>query len=85
MGGLQGDLSIPHLVVMHRGLTLKGKWMYSRENVRDLIKMVEAGLLKLGEAGGQRFVGKYGLEEWKEAFDAAEALSGTEDFVVIVP
>jgi threonine dehydrogenase-like Zn-dependent dehydrogenase len=85
MGGLGGDLAIPHSVVMHRDLCLRGKWMYSSQNVRDLIKMIETGLLKLGEGNGTKIVGKYGLEEWEKAFDEAKKNSGKEDFVVMVP
>jgi threonine dehydrogenase-like Zn-dependent dehydrogenase len=73
MGGIGGDIAIPHRAVMHRDLKLKGKWMYDKENVQDLIKMVEIGVLKLGggEACGQKVVGKFGLEEWDKAFTAA--------------
>lgn len=57
--GLNGDLTIPLNVVVQRDLQLKGKRMYSRQNIQDLIKMVEIGLLKLG---GQK-VDKFALED----------------------
>ena len=87
MGGIQGDLSIPHQAVMHRDLQLKGKWMYSRENMRDLIKMVEIGVLKLegGEGSVGRPIKKFSLEQWDEAFTAAADSSGLTTKAVITP
>lgn len=49
MGGIGEDISIPHSVVMHRNLQLKGKWMCERKDIGALVKMVEVGVLKLGE------------------------------------
>ena len=84
MGGIAGDIAVPHSAIMHRDLTLKGKWMYSRSDVRDLIKLVEVGLLELGERTGQS-VSKFSLEEWEKAFKAAKEYSGTEKSAVIIP
>ncbi|KAF8866902.1 hypothetical protein BDZ45DRAFT_710484 [Acephala macrosclerotiorum] len=83
MGGLNVDLAIPHTVVMHHDL-LKGKWMYDRQNVLDLIKMVEIGLLKVGKKAGQEIV-KYRMEKWRDAFDAAVSWSGASRSAVLVP
>jgi len=56
--------------------------MYSREDVGNLIKMVEAGVLEL-EKG--KVVGKFGLDEWEAAFDKAKEFSGSGRNAVIVP
>ncbi|KAK0125312.1 hypothetical protein ONS95_000660 [Cadophora gregata] len=85
MGGIQGDLTSPHGVVMHRDLKIRGKAMYDREDVGGMIKLVEAGLLKLGEKGGQEAVTVFGLDDWEEAFKAAKEYSGTRKTAVIVP
>lgn len=85
MGGIAGDIAIPHSAVMHRDLTIKGKWMYSRTDVGALIKLVECGLLELGSKGGQKGVSKFGLEEWESAFNVAKEYSGTDRTAVIVP
>jgi threonine dehydrogenase-like Zn-dependent dehydrogenase len=45
--------------------------MYEREDVRGIIKLVEAGVLKLGKSAGQEVVGQFPLEEWQKAFEAA--------------
>lgn len=31
MGGIRDDVPIPHSVVMHSDLTLKGKWIFERK------------------------------------------------------
>jgi len=85
MGGITGDLAIPHGAVMHQDLKIRGKWMYDREDVNGLIKLVEVGLLKLGKKGGQGGVTVFGLDEWEEAFGAAKEYSGTGKSAVIVP
>ena len=81
MGGLNGELTIPVKAVVSRDLQIKGKWMYSRQDVKDLIKMVEIGLLKLG---GQK-VDKFALEDWEMGFNAAAEYAGTGGAAVIVP
>jgi threonine dehydrogenase-like Zn-dependent dehydrogenase len=70
MGGIYADIAIPHADFMHRDLQMKGKWMYSRRNVWDLIKMIERGVLKLDE-GENTKIQKFGLNKWSQAFDAA--------------
>ncbi|EED16364.1 conserved hypothetical protein [Talaromyces stipitatus ATCC 10500] len=67
MGGIKGDVAIPLGYVMHGNMTIKGKWMYEREDVLKLIKMVESGRLRLD--GGSSSVKRYGLEQWEEAFE----------------
>jgi threonine dehydrogenase-like Zn-dependent dehydrogenase len=81
MGGLKGELTIPIRAVLQRDLMLKGKWMYSRQDVKDLIKMIEIGVLKLG---GQK-VDKFALEDWEKGFDAAAEYAGADGAAVIVP
>jgi threonine dehydrogenase-like Zn-dependent dehydrogenase len=62
MGGLGGaDLAIPIRAVVSKDLQLRGKWMYTHQDVKNLIKMIETGLLKLG---GQK-VEKFALEDWE--------------------
>lgn len=73
MGGQREDVPLPHMFVMHFDLTLKGKWMYSRENVRDLVKLIENGGLRLGRDTAMSSVDSraFELQNWEEAFDYA--------------
>lgn len=85
MGGIREDIAIPHSRVMHWNLQLKGKWMYERDNIKGLIKMVEVSVMKLGERSGVTIVERFGLEEWNEAFTKAEENAGIRKLTVIVP
>ena len=82
MGSLAGsDLAIPLGAIVSKDLQLKGKWMYSQQNVRDLIKLIEIGVLKLG---GQK-VETFTLNDWEKGFNAAAEYAGTDRTAVIVP
>ncbi|TVY82010.1 L-threonine 3-dehydrogenase [Lachnellula suecica] len=81
MGGLLDDLAIPLRSVVQKDLKLCGKWMYSRQNVKDLIGLVEFGALKLG---GQK-VDKFSLDDWEKGFDTAAGYSGIDEAAIFVP
>lgn len=85
MGGLMGDVAIPHAAVMFRDLTIKGKWMYEREDIYRLIRMVESGVLKLGKGAGIQTINRFPLNEWQQAFDAAAERGGPWEKVAIIP
>ncbi|KAM0258470.1 hypothetical protein ACHAQJ_003809 [Trichoderma viride] len=85
MGGIAGDISIPYGVVMFNDIKLHGKFMYERKDVKMLIKMVESGIMGLGQKIGARVEGKYGLEEWDQAFTAAKENAGPGQYVIIAP
>ena len=57
---------------MHKSITLKGQWMYNREDIPALIKLVETGLLKVDAKNGIKIAGTFELEDWDEAFTVAE-------------
>lgn len=72
MGGIIEDIGIPHCFVMRLDIKLCGKWLYSRDDVTLLVKMIDIGLLKLDDSAGVEIIGKYPPEQWKEAFDVAQ-------------
>jgi len=82
MGGIRSDVALPHHIVMHWDLTIKGKWMFEREDVTSFIKMVESGTVRLynkkkgWNMHGSQCTKKYRLEDWEEAFEEAYKLSG---------
>ena len=45
--------------------------MYSFEDMKMLLKVIEIGLLKLDDSSGISVVGKFGLGEWQKAFEIA--------------
>ena len=85
MSGFLGDVPLPLRVVMVKDLKLHGKWMYSRDDMVLLVKMVEIGILRLGEESGQHVRGVFGLEEWKEALDVSAQNKKAGDVVLFKP
>ena len=85
MGGFRQDVEIPHVYVMHFEITIKGKWMYRRDDIPALITMVERGVLGGAEEDGCKVIGKFALEDWKDAWDLAAEKSGLGESVVIAP
>jgi threonine dehydrogenase-like Zn-dependent dehydrogenase len=76
------DIPIPHSVIMHGNIRIFGKWMYERQDIYDMLKLVGNGLLDLGVG---KIVGEYPLEQWKEAWDAAADNAGFAQQVLIKP
>ena len=84
MGGIGEDISIPARFIMVFNITIKGKWMYERDDVLLMIKMVESGVFKLGPDAGMNVVGKFSLEQWEEAFKLAAERNKPGEKVVFV-
>lgn len=61
---------------------MKGTWMYSPEQVDELIRMVESGLLKIGKAAGVECLAVYDLQEWDEALETTSREGGFGKYVV---
>lgn len=86
MGGAAGDVGFPYFRIMAWGLTLRGTFMYTPEQIDEVIRLVETGRLKLGKEGaGAECVGLYGLEEWEEAFTTAAEEGRMGRFVLLAP
>lgn len=72
MGGVVGDVELPYGAIMHRNLVVRGQFMYGREEMRSLVKMIEGGILQVGKEAGVKVARTFELGAWEEAFDAAE-------------
>ncbi|KAF6843359.1 isopropanol dehydrogenase [Colletotrichum musicola] len=71
IGGVSSGVDFGYMDVLGKGLTIRGTWMCTPDQAQRLIKMVEIGVLPLGQSAGMGPVVKYGLERWEEAWDAA--------------
>jgi threonine dehydrogenase-like Zn-dependent dehydrogenase len=78
MGTFLEDVPLPLNHIMFSNITLQGTRMYTRSQREQLVKMVENGCLKLGQAGGLKPTISYKLEDWQEAFRAAKELRGVQ-------
>ncbi|KAI1488880.1 NAD(P)-binding protein [Biscogniauxia mediterranea] len=85
MGGLGRDVSIPYFQVVLNSLEVKGRWMYTRKELRALIKLVETGVLKIGKPAGHEVSGRFKLEDWEAALDAGAKNSAWGQTVVFTP
>ncbi|KID78339.1 uncharacterized protein G6M90_00g041490 [Metarhizium brunneum] len=70
--------------MVFKDLALRASWMYERTHVRALIKMAQAGVLKLGKAAGLDVIAFYPLEKMEEAPDKGLE-AGALELVVIGP
>jgi hypothetical protein len=59
--------------------------MYSSEDMKMLLKMIESGLLKLDDSSGVSVVGKFGLGEWQKVFDIASMNAQMGQLVLLTP
>ncbi|ESX01752.1 hypothetical protein KL918_004719 [Ogataea parapolymorpha] len=66
-GFVFGTVAIPYALLVSKDLTIKGKIMYSRQEAKDFIKMVENGIFKVDHVQ----VKKFSIEKYSEAADDA--------------
>jgi len=85
MGG-RADAVIPvnYATMVFKNLTIRGSFMYEREDVKGLIKLAESGRLAIGAIGGFPILAKIPLERYEEALTEAEKDFGMEGIVTVV-
>jgi threonine dehydrogenase-like Zn-dependent dehydrogenase len=85
MGGIFGNIEINYISLMMRNLRIQGRFMYGREAVVRMVKMIEKGNLKLGASAGVRIIGRYGLDQIDEAMKIAKMGTAWGKQVLLVP
>lgn len=85
MGGVQHGVSLPLWDIVHSEKTIRGCWMYTPTQFRALIRLVEKGILKIGEETGFKCGGVFPLDKWEDAFETAAREGGAGHFVVLEP
>ncbi|MCJ1478104.1 hypothetical protein MMC13_006779 [Lambiella insularis] len=85
MGVIQKDIALPYVLAMIKNLTIRGQYMYENEDVRGCIKMVEAGVLKLGKDAGHKVIAQFPLDKWEEALQTAKQNPEARNLVVFKP
>ena len=74
MGFAYGDLAANYSALVIKNLTIKGKYMYEREDITGVVKLVESGLLKLGKQAGQQLLAQYKFEDFEKAIGQSAEL-----------
>ncbi|OAQ64697.1 GroES-like protein [Pochonia chlamydosporia 170] len=85
MGGVFGTVELPYIMIMFKNITIKGTFMYTREQADELIRLVETGMLPIGKRGGIEVTGKYALSQWEEALENAFSQAGPKRLACFVP
>ncbi|MBL8553493.1 MAG: zinc-binding dehydrogenase [Phenylobacterium sp.] len=84
MGGLRGaagDLPLNYNWLMHNDVTVRGKWMYERDAIPRMIRLIRAGLVDLG----QFEMAEFPLDEANAAVAHAAANAGPRQLTVLRP
>jgi threonine dehydrogenase-like Zn-dependent dehydrogenase len=82
MGGIVGDITLNYSSIMVRNIQIRGRFMYRREDIASLIKMVLTGILRLGK---ENAVESFALERWQDAFKAAEESTALGKQILLAP
>lgn len=84
MGGLrgaEGDLGLNYNWLMHNETTLRGVWMYGKDAIPKMVRMVRAGLVDLS----QFELTEFALDDANEAISHAAAHAGPRQLTVLRP
>ena len=69
--------------IVGNSISMRGKFMYEREDMLHFVKMLERGLFPTGKSFVDTKV--FALENWKECFDEASVYTGIGRTVVMAP
>ncbi|PGG96042.1 hypothetical protein AJ79_09757 [Helicocarpus griseus UAMH5409] len=78
------NLAVPYAHAVFKNITIRGQYMYEREDVKGLLKLAESGMLKVGKNGGEENIEEFRLDEHEKA-EMALANSEPGKIVVISP
>jgi alcohol dehydrogenase len=85
MGGVGrsggADLALPYPWLMHNDITVRGKWMYPRDAVARMVRLVRAGLIDLAQFD----LTEFGLDDVNDAVAHAAANAGPLRLTVLRP
>ena len=81
MGGIREDVALPYAWMMRYGIEVRGQWMYPREAIHRMVKLVRSGQISLDYVAVTRFP----LEQVNEAVTHAAANAGPFKITVVCP
>ncbi len=85
MGVITADIALPYHVAVWNNISIRGQYMYERDDIGGLVRMAETGVLKLGAAGGWRIIGRFSLEDIDSGFKSAAENKSAGDIVLVTP
>ncbi|RYN20876.1 hypothetical protein AA0112_g10464 [Alternaria arborescens] len=84
-GGAMKHVEISMMELVYKSITVHGHAMYWGQDVKEIIKMAEAGVLKLGKQRGHDAVTEFGLGDFEKGFDWVGANHELGQMAVLVP
>jgi alcohol dehydrogenase len=81
MGGIREDVALPYAWMMRYGIEVRGQWMYPREAIHRMARLVRSGQISLDYVA----VTKFPLEQVNEAITDAAANAGPFNMTVVCP
>ncbi|KAE8843310.1 hypothetical protein HRS9139_02607 [Pyrenophora teres f. teres] len=84
-GGAMKDVEIPTVELMFKSITVHGHAMYWGQDVKEVIKMAEAGVLKLGKERGFDKVTEFKMDDFEKGFDWVGQNHELGQITVLVP
>lgn len=87
LSGGRADPTLPinYQMAVFNNLTIHFQFMYEREDVRGVIRLVESGLLRLGKDAALRCLGEFPLENAMKAYREAMTATRMGGILVITP
>jgi len=84
MGGIFGNIEIPYGEILFKSVSVRGNFMYERDQVQQLLKMAETGHFKLMKSAGLKTI-TFGLDQIGEALEVASQHPGWGTNVAVTP
>ena len=81
MGGIRDEVALPYAWMMRYGIEVRGQWMYPREAIHRMVKLVRSSQISLDDVA----VTKFPLEHVNEAVAHAAANAGPFKITVVCP
>ena len=83
-GGIWGKIEIPYSELVLRNISIKGKFTYERDQIKQVIKMAEAGNFDLMKRADLKVI-RYPLDQIEEAIETASKYPGLGTSVCVTP
>ena len=85
LGYMATKTRLPYSLMVPKKLSLHGRFMSEHHTFVQMIRMVEAGNVRVGKAAGIDTVGTFGLHQLEDAVALAEKTSGWNSMVALTP
>ena len=79
------DVEIPMMDIVFKSITVHGHAMYRGQDVKEMIKMAEAGVLRLGKERGLDSVTEFKMDDFERGFDWVGENHELGQMAVLVP